>query len=239
MARAWLCWDGVPYRPRSTTSAHRHPGSGTGAHLRRRGFTVIEMMVTVAIASVMVAMSAGAYQQLTSKANFSSVLGNLVTNLRRTRMEAAGRGVATAFVIDIVNNRWWGIEAPTGWTEATFDPNNPGTVIVSGTFPTGSGKAVFGPATGYGAALPAPFATVPVLAAQNPALLYCSFCDTGRGFGAIIFQPTGAASFSGAAVLPKGQGQQFTIQSAASPGDSRVVLLAIMARSGVIEVFDK
>ena len=74
---------------------------------------------------------------------------------------------------------------------------------------------------------------------QNPALLYCSFCDTGRGFGAIIFQPTGAASFSGAAVLPKGQGQQFTIQSAASPGDSRVVLLAIMARSGVIEVFDK
>jgi prepilin-type N-terminal cleavage/methylation domain-containing protein len=228
--------DGVPDRPRSATSAHRHPGSGTRAHLRRRGFTIIEMMVVVAIASVMVALSAGAYQQLTAKANFSSVLANLVTNLRRTRMEAAGRGVATAFVIDITNNRWWGIEAPAGWSVAAFDPSNPGTLIVSGTFPTGSGKTVFGPSAGYGSSLGAPFATVPVIASQNPALPYCSFCDTGRGMGAIIFQPTGAASFSGAAVSPRAQGQQFTVQSAT---DSRTVLLAVIARSGVIEVFEK
>jgi len=192
--------------------------------------------VVVAIASVMAALSANAYQQLTDRANFSSVLANLVTNLRRTRMEAAGRGVATAFVIDVANNRWWGIEAPAGWAVSTFDPTNPGTRIVSGTFPTGSGKTVFGPTTGYGSALPAPFATIPVTAAQNPALPYCSFCDTGRGLGAIIFQPTGAASFSGAAVSPNAQGQQFTIQSAS---DSRTVLLAVTARSGLIEVFER
>jgi prepilin-type N-terminal cleavage/methylation domain-containing protein len=233
VARPWLRWDGVPCHLKAATDTHRASG---GAHLRPRGFTVLEMMVVIGIASVMVAMSAGAYEQLTAKANFSGVLGNLVTNLRRTRMEAAGRGVATAFVIDVANNRWWGIEAPVGWSVATFDPANPGTLIVSGTFPTGSGKTVFGPPDGYGAALAPPFATVPVITTQNPSLPYCSFCDPRLGLGAIIFQPTGAASFSGAAVSATAQGQQFTVQSAS---DSRTVLLAVTGRTGLIEVFER
>jgi hypothetical protein len=194
------------------------------------------MMVTVGIITVLAAMSLTAYDRFTARADFSSVLANLVTSLRLTRSEAAGRGVATAFIVDTANNRWWGVEAPTGWSLGTFDPTSPGTVIASDTFPGGSGKAVFGPAAGYGSALPAPFATVPVVSSQNPTLPFCSFCDRGTGMGAIVFQPNGATSFAGS--LPAGQaaGQQFTVLS---PIDGRTVLLAVIGRTGLLEVFEQ
>ena len=192
--------------------------------------------MVVGIVAVLTAMSLGGYERLTSRANFSSVLGNVMTSLRRTRSEAAGRGVATAFVVDTRANRWWGVEAPAGWTLGGFDPANPGTVIVSDTFPTGSGKAVFGPAAGFGASLPAPFASVPVIRTQSPALPYCSFCNPDTGMGAIVFQPNGAASFSGAALARGSQGQQFTIQG---PNESRTVLVAVTSRTGVVEVFEQ
>ena len=204
-----------------------------GRHLR--GITLLEVMVALGIIAVLTAMSLGGYERLTSRANFSSVLGNVVTNLRRTRSEAAGRGVATAFIVDTRGNRWWSVEAPAGWNLAGFDPSRPGTLIVSDTFPTGSGKAVFGPSTGYGTALPAPFATVPVIASQSPALPYCSFCNPDTGMGAIVFQPNGAASFSGG-TMPPAQGQQLTIQG---PNEQRTVLLAVTARTGVVEVFEQ
>ena len=190
----------------------------------------------IGIVAVLTAMSLGGYERLTSRANFSSVLGNVMTSLRRTRSEAAGRGVATAFVLDTRRNRWWGVEAPAGWTLGAFDPAAPGVVIVSDTFPTGSGMAVFGPAAGFGTALPPPFATVPVIRSQSPALPYCSFCNPDTGMGAIVFQPNGAASFTGGNLVPGSQGQQFTIQG---PNDARTVLLAVTARTGVVEVFEQ
>lgn len=193
-------------------------------------------MVALSIVAVLAAMSMGAYDQFTSRADFSSVLANLVTSVRLTRSEAAGRGVATAFVIDTRANRWWGVEAPSGWSLGAFDPSNPGRVIASDTFPNGSGKAVFGPADGYGAMLPQPFASVPVVSSQSPALPYCSFCSTSTGMGAIVFQPNGTASFAGLPGTGRAQGQQFTIRSAA---DGRTVLLAVMGRSGMLEVFER
>jgi prepilin-type N-terminal cleavage/methylation domain-containing protein len=202
----------------------------------QRGVTVLELMVAVSIVAVMTAMSLGAYDQITARADFSSVLANLVTNVRLTRSEAAGRGVATAFVVDTQNNRWWGVEAPTGWSLAAFDPKSPGTLIASDTFPTGSGKTVFGPATGYGSALPAPFGTVPVVSSQSPTFPYCSFCDRMTGMGAIVFQPNGTTSFSGSVAAQRALGQQFTVQSAA---DGRTVLFAIIGRTGIVEVFDR
>ena len=201
-----------------------------------RGVTVLELMVAVSIFAVMAAMSMTAYEQLTARADFSSVLANLVTSIRLTRSEAAGRGVATAFVVDTRNNRWWGIEAPSGWNLGAFDPSNPGVVIVSDTFPTGTGKTIFGPGAGYGSALSAPFATVPVISSQNPALPFCSFCNPATGMGAVIFQPNGAASFAGSPPPGTALGQQVTVQSTA---DGRTVLLAVIARTGIMEVFDR
>ncbi|HET9157718.1 MAG TPA: prepilin-type N-terminal cleavage/methylation domain-containing protein [Myxococcaceae bacterium] len=221
----------VPNGPHPRRADHASAGVDV-----RRGFTVLEMMVAVSIVSLMAAMSLSAYQQFTARADFSSVLGNLVTNVRLTRSEAAGRGVATAFIVDTRNNRWWGVEAPTGWNLGSFDPGSPGTVIAFDTFPTGTGKTVFGPTTGYGSALPAPFATVPVIAGQNPSLPFCSFCDPGTGMGAIVFQPNGAASFAGSPPTGTALGQQFTVQS---PTDGRTVLLAVIGRTGMVEVFDR
>ncbi len=218
----------VLHRPHALRADHRAAP--------RRGFSMLEVVVTIGIIATLAALSVGAYDRIVARADFSSVLANLVTSVRQTRSEAAGRGVATAFVVDTVNNRWWGVEAPLGWSIAAFDPNNPGTVIVSDTFPTGNGKAVFGPTAGYGAALPAPFRTVPVISSQAPSLPYCSFCDRGTGLGAIVFQPNGTASFGGNVTSATALGQQFTIQSA---GDGRTVLLAVIARTGVVEVFER
>src|SRR5262249_11728038 len=106
----------------------------------------------------------------------------------------------------------------------------------SDTFPTGSGKTTFGPSVGYGAALPAPFGTIPVVTSQGPTYPYCSFCDSGTGMGAIVFQPNGAASFLGSLPARAALGQQFTVQSAA---DGRTVILAVIGRTGVVEVFEK
>jgi len=226
----------VLLRPNAPPHDHLVPaGARVALRLRPRGFTLLEIMVVVGLIAVLSAMSLTAYEDLTARATFSSVLGNLVTSLRQTRIESAGRGVATAFIVDTQHNRWWGIEAPTGWSVGGFDPSNPGTVIVSGVFPTGSGKAEFGPPTGLGVALQAPLASVPVVSSQNPALPYCSFCNPDTGMGAIIFSPSGSASFSGSAVSARVLGQQFTIRS---PPDARTVLIAVAARSGWVEVVE-
>jgi hypothetical protein len=193
-------------------------------------------MVAVSIFATLAAMSLSAYDQVTARADFSSVLANLVTSVRQTRSEAAGRGVGTAFIVDTRNNRWWSVEAPTGWSLAAFDPANPGTLIASDSFPTGSGKAVFGPSSGYGSVLPVPFATVPVVPAQGPTYPFCSFCDRVTGMGAILFQPNGSAAFAGSVPSGQAQGQQLTVQS---PADGRTVLLAIIGRTGIMEVFDQ
>lgn len=192
--------------------------------------------MAVSIFAVLAAMSLSAYDQVTARADFSSVLANLTTSVRQTRSEAAGRGVATAFIVDTRNNRWWSLEAPSGWSLAAFDPANPGKLIASDSFPTGSGKAVFGPSAGYGAVLPVPFGTVPVVPAQSPTYPFCSFCDRVTGMGAILFQPNGSASFAGSLPPGQAQGQQFTVQSAA---DGRTVLLAIIGRTGIMETFDR
>jgi hypothetical protein len=169
---------------------------------------------------------------------FSGSSGDLITSLRKTRAEAFGRGIYTAFIIDTVGGRWWGIEAPNGMNLSTFSPSAPGTVIVSGSLPAGT---VFGPSTGYGVALPAPFVGIPTLSAQSPNYNYCSFCNTAApnlGFGEILFEPAGSAQFSGG---PAAIGQQFILQgtfdnSAGSP--VRTMAVAITAFSGAIEKFE-
>ena len=74
------------------------------------------------------------------------------------------------------------------------------------------------------------------MSTQNPVLPYCSFCNRDTGLGAIVFQPNGAASFSGGGFPTGAPGQQFTIQSAL---DARTVVLAVIGRTGMVEVFEK
>jgi prepilin-type N-terminal cleavage/methylation domain-containing protein len=206
-----------------------------------RGFSLIEATTVLAVVGVIAGIALGGIEILRKSSLFSGSTGDLVTSLRKTRAEAFGRGIYTAFIIDTVGGRWWGIEAPSGLSLATFNPSSPGTVIVSGSLPTGT---VFGPSTGYGVALPAPFTGIPTLPSQSPNFNYCSFCNTGGpnlGFGEILFEPAGAAQFSGG---PAGVGQQFTIQgtfqtSGATGGGNRTMAVAITAFSGAVEKFEQ
>ncbi|MCI0571755.1 MAG: prepilin-type N-terminal cleavage/methylation domain-containing protein [Myxococcaceae bacterium] len=195
---------------------------------RSPGFTLLELAVALAIAAILTALSVAALDGLRTRASFSNVSARIAQGVRQTRAEAFGRGVATAFIVDTVDGRWWGVEAPDGFDVDAFDPAAPGTVIVSGSFPEG---ITFGPTDGYGASLAAPFAGVPVTSA-------CSFCrdaGTNQGFGAVVFEPRGGARFLGA---PRAMGHQFTL-TGTHRGATRTLAVAILGLSGVVETFER
>ncbi len=223
----------------STLSITQRPSAHAIEHQSPRGFTLLEAATVLAVVAVVSGIVLGGVEILRKSSLFTGTTGDLITSLRKTRAEAFGRGTYTAFIIDTVGGRWWGIEAPNGMNLSTFNPSSPGTVVVSGSLPNGT---VFGPAGGYGVALPAPFAGIPILPGQSPNFNYCSFCNTtnpNQGFGEILFEPAGSVQFSGG---PPGAGQQFTMQgtfqSNSGGAPVRTMAVAITALSGVIEKFE-
>lgn len=209
-----------------------------------RGFTLIELAIVLAIVSILAGLSLSALQAMKTRATFSNVSAEMAMAVRRTRAEAFGRGTPTAFVVDTVGKRWWSLEAPGGVNLDSFDPTLAlfdanatlqARLITSGKLGT---AASFGPSAGYGVALQAPFAAIPVLSTQSPALPYCSFCrasGTNTGFGVIQFSPAGRTTFSGG---PAGLGQQFTL-TGLSGNATRTVLVAVVARTGAVEIQEK
>jgi prepilin-type N-terminal cleavage/methylation domain-containing protein len=202
-----------------------------------RGFTLIEMIVVLAIVTILVGAGLLAVQGMGNTASFSSMSSNLVGSLRYARAAATERGTYTAFIIDTAGSRWWGVLAPSGMISLdTFDPSDAGTVLVSGTFVPS--PVAFGPDGGYGQSLPAPLGTIPILPGQTPNLPYCSFCRTSgnnTGFGEILFEPSGQTKFWGT-VPTNVIGQQFTINGPAG-NTMRIILVVLVSRTGAIETF--
>ncbi len=134
-----------------------------------------------------------------------------------------------------MGNRWWSIEKPPALTLDTFSPSAPGTVLKTGTLPSG---ITFGPVTGYGSALPAPLAGIPTLASQSPNFRYCSFCrtsGTNTGFGLIEFQAGSGAIFDSG---PSTLGQQFTLTTT-NNGVVRVIAISVITRTGASQSSEK
>lgn len=204
-----------------------------------RGFTLIELFLALSILAIMAALSVAALGSIQRRAEVGAIFGDVAGAVRLTRAQAMANGARTAFVVDTVGKRWWGLDAPTGLNLDTFDPAAPGTVITSGTLPD---RVSFGPAEGYGGTLAAPFAGIPVRADAPvaPALNYCSYCRSGAatktGFGLVIFESDGRARFESTA--PKTVGHQFTLTGAAETG-TRTMAVAIVAQTGLVETFDK
>jgi hypothetical protein len=204
---------------------------------------MLELATALAIIAILSAITIFALRGLKSRSNFASATGDLVVGVRETRAESFSRGAATVFVVDTAGGRWWGLEDVGGdFDLAVFDPKNPTAagdrLLVSGTLPAG---VSFGPATGYGAALPAPFQLVPSFpgASPAPALPYCSFCLTSGakpGFGFIRFAPGSQVAWSGG---PDASGQQVTLTGTVAGTTLQPVLtIAVLARTGASATFE-
>lgn len=201
-----------------------------------RGFTIVEMMVVVAIIGVVATITIGALGGLKQRGTYVAASGDLLVGIRRTRAEAYGRGNTTIFVVDSIGGRWWSIADPNDtFSLATFDPASPaaaaGVVLLdNGTFPTG---VSFGPAAGYGA-LPRPFA---IITATSP----CSFCKSGApndGFGAISFRTTGGATFAGAVGAATAAGGSVVVQGTATAG-KYTMAIAVVGRTGASQTYER
>lgn len=193
-----------------------------------RGITLLEVMVVVAIVGILAALSVVTLQGMKQRASFGATVQDVEAAVRETRVQALARGTDTAFVVDTVNNRYWGVERNAAFDMSAFDLST-ATILLTGTLPEGT---VFGPTAGYGAALPAPFNGVP-----TPTAAGCTFCTgTGTtGLGIMLFESGGPVRFSGS---PTDPGQQFTI-TATRDNVTHTAAVAVIARSGVIQLFEK
>jgi type IV fimbrial biogenesis protein FimT len=211
-----------------------------------RGFTLLEMMVTLALIGILAGLSIAALGSIKQRGTFVASSGDLLEAVRQTRSEAFSRGSPCVFVVDTTLKQWWVIDDVGGvFNIATFVAATPAPapaiLINSGTM---ASTVSFGPSTnptGYGTALPAPFAGVPSYQGSSPAPAfgYCSFCSTNSGdvTGAITFYGSGGAAFSGG---PNGTtGQQFTV-NAPQPGGLglQIMTIAVIGRTGAIASFE-
>src|SRR5882724_5526041 len=203
---------------------------------RASGFTLVEMLITVAIAGVLAGMSAMALNRLKSRGNFASATGDFLATLRTARAEAYARGNPTVVTVDGDTGRWWSVEDINGdFSLAAFDPATPAPsgdrLIYAGQLPSGTS---FGPLDGWGAALPPPYSGIPT------GYVNVLLADGGSG-GVADISVDGGSTFSGG---PLSVGQQISLQDimqaqsadggvSGSPGG--IIDFAIVAATGSAE----
>ena len=94
--------------------------------VRPRGFTLIELVVAMAVIGVLAGMSAVALGRMKTRGNFSSASGDFIATLRTARAEAFARGNPTVVVVDSLAARWWAIEDVNGdFSLASFSASVP------------------------------------------------------------------------------------------------------------------
>lgn len=73
---------------------------------RGRGFTLIELVVALAIAALAVALVPPALQTLRDGMRYRDTVRAVVTELRAARQRALGEGVETRFIVDLAQRRF-------------------------------------------------------------------------------------------------------------------------------------
>ncbi len=218
---------------------------------RRAGFTLIEMMVTVAIMGIIVALATVSLQRARPRANLAGAAVDLQALLHGARQQALASGQNVAVMVfpgyspggDVVGRIVVYQDGDGTLFDATsadsidgYDPAvlkcGPNSEIVS-TLDLPPAVRI-GPAVGMGATakLVAPWTSVPVN-------LDCTFCD-GAGAarrGAVVFDPRGRASFySKAGVALAVDGGSVSLQVPSLGAEVRT--LAVGASTGAVTSFD-
>ena len=218
--------------------------------MRRRGITLIELAIVLAIIGILVAITVASLGGLKSRTSFNAAANQVVSEVRRTRLESLNRGTYTVFVIDANTQNWYGAQTNTPL-------NNPASVVTWLTTFAGApaacnaapGCLVFTrgqlpdwpsaffpnathPGTAY-SGLPAPLSAITSTTA-------CNFCMTTTPvrWGAVAFAPGGSVTFS---VDPGAIGGQFTMNGERDTvaAARRIKTVAIVSRDGLIEAYDK
>lgn len=176
-----------------------------------RGFTLIELMVVVAIMGIMIALAVGAWGKIGRRSNPRNAAVDLLGALSSARARAMDRNERVWVLVYPTikptganggKGGYFVVEDPDLTFQTTgypaFDPTNSTTwygtggqlwKVTSKTFLENYDKknVIFGKTVTPAAAYPAPFATVAPVA--------CSFCSGAPAHGAIVFQGTGSAWF--------------------------------------------
>lgn len=80
----------------------RRPAAG----LRARGFTLIELVVALAIAALVVALVPPSMEKLRDGMRYRDTVRTIVTELRAARQRALSDGVETRFIVDLADRRY-------------------------------------------------------------------------------------------------------------------------------------
>jgi prepilin-type N-terminal cleavage/methylation domain-containing protein len=160
----------------------------------RRGFTVIELMVSLAIAGILAAMAFSFLQSVKSRAASRNGILDVVSELALTRATALGQGIQTVFLLRPTDTNPTLLEYVAFIDKNTnFDPaDTSGTVeavdklIDRNTLPVGVVYKVSSSPL-FLQALPAPFLSVPATTA-------CTFCDAKPSYLAIVFRSDGTVA---------------------------------------------
>jgi prepilin-type N-terminal cleavage/methylation domain-containing protein len=206
-----------------------------------RGFTLIEAAVTVAIISIVAALTYSSLERYRPRADLANAAAELQSLVHQARQAALASGVpvfvlvfpdldtgggARGRVVVYQDGDFSFLQTPATVDFDAYDP----TALPAGArsevlstldLPRG---VTFGPATGLGAdaTLPAPYAGVDVTKA-------CSFCASGGDHrGAIQFDSRGRATFHDAngTALPDVVGVSLSVTSAAVGGPRTLLITA-------------
>lgn len=174
---------------------------------RRRGMTMLEVLIVIAILGIIGALAVGIMNRMTPRANFSSNSAEIVGSLAEAQglALATQRNVWLMVFISTANSADSGFliyEDPDGdfdfasygpsgsGSTATFAVQETGDRIVASRYfrePPFDGKIRFA-TSGTTFKLTAPFST---------DVTPCSFCTSSGGFlkGAVVFEPSGETRF--------------------------------------------
>ena len=85
--------NGITTFPRPCRRAPRHARTCAGAGIRARGFTLIELMVALAVVAILATLAVPTYAEFTVRQRLAAAAQQLTLELNQARQDAVGRGV--------------------------------------------------------------------------------------------------------------------------------------------------